>query len=120
MKYAWLILSYTVTLVSSQEDRVGDLFLAEKPYTDWFSGDSCNAYKGTPCNMEHCAGSRYANDVCCCAIQLDRIPPEKPVYIVADVSAQTEIPVVQQPIQDTKLLQNLLDKLSNLSSRLGF
>lgn len=121
MKYAWLILSYTVTLVSSQENRVGDLYLAEKPYIDWFSTDACSAHKGKPCNMGYCSGSRYANNVCCCDVQLDRIPPGKPVYMITDASDQAATMPVQQPApackvqqpDDKTMRQTLFDKIKS-------
>lgn len=112
MKYAWLILSYTVILVSAQEDRIGDLYLAEKPYVDWFSAESCAAYKGKPCNMRHCVGGHYANDLCCCDVQLDLIPSEKPVYMIADVPVQVVAPPEQQP-DDKTLRQTMFDKIKN-------
>ena len=88
MKYSWLILSVVHVLVAAHDSRVGDLYLAEEPYTDWASADVCSAFQGTPCNMRHCVGGRYANELCCCDMKLDRLIPAKPVYVISDIFDQ--------------------------------
>ncbi len=61
--------------VKIDEDPVGDFFLADQPYNDWFTKDYCDQFKGEICWTGRCGDStHYVNEFCCCGIKYNRLP----------------------------------------------